>query len=147
MNVTKISNGNYLSACSNPFIISRNGTGIVDVDVVCLGQAVSSGTILGTITFQAMSVGNSSLKLENARISVGNGTDVPLIKVDGVLRITSKAGDANGDSEVSYNDLIILAASYGKTQTQAGFDIRADFNGDGKIDYSDLLLIAANYGT
>jgi mannan endo-1,4-beta-mannosidase len=57
-----------------------------------------------------------------------------------------KAGDANGDGVIDYDDLLILAASYGKNSVDAGYDIRTDYNGDGEIDYSDLIILAANYG-
>jgi hypothetical protein len=57
-----------------------------------------------------------------------------------------KPGDANGDGKVDYDDLVILAASYGKSAGHGGYDSRADFNNDGKTDYADLLILAANYG-
>jgi hypothetical protein len=43
-----------------------------------------------------------------------------------------KPGDANGDGYVDYDDLLILAASYGKNSTDAAYDARADFKADGR---------------
>jgi hypothetical protein len=47
---------------------------------------------------------------------------------------------------VGYTDLLILAASYGKSSLQVGYDSRADLNGDGTVGYADLLILAAGYG-
>ncbi|MFC7679361.1 family 20 glycosylhydrolase [Paenibacillus sp. GCM10028914] len=52
--------------------------------------------------------------------------------------------DLNGDGKVSIGDLAIVAANYGKTSADAGWDKvkHADLNGDGKIDLMDLVLVA-----
>jgi Ca2+-binding EF-hand superfamily protein len=55
-------------------------------------------------------------------------------------------GDVDGDGDVDYDDLLIFAASYGKSLGESGFDERADLNGDGKVNYQDLVILAANYG-
>ena len=56
-------------------------------------------------------------------------------------------GDANKDNVVNMSDFGILAATYGKSTGQTGYDSRADFNGDGVIKLSDFGLLAKNYGT
>lgn len=53
-------------------------------------------------------------------------------------------GDANGDGVVNFNDLLILAQSYGKTATATTVD--GDFNSDGSVGFDDLLILAQNYG-
>jgi len=55
-------------------------------------------------------------------------------------------GDINEDDIVDYRDLAILAAVYGKSKGDLGFDIKADLNNDDTIDYIDLAILAANYG-
>lgn len=60
--------------------------------------------------------------------------------------LSSSAGDATGDGHVNYADLVILAASFGKSAGQDGYDVRADFNGDGVVNYADLVILAASYG-
>jgi len=54
-------------------------------------------------------------------------------------------GDINLDDVIDYKDLAILAAAYGKSEGEPGFNVNADLNRDGKIDYKDLAILAANY--
>ncbi len=55
-------------------------------------------------------------------------------------------GDAFGDNRVNGRDASLLAAAFGKSQGQAGFDPRADFNEDDAINAADLALLQANMG-
>ncbi|NOZ27514.1 MAG: hypothetical protein GXP39_05605, partial [Chloroflexi bacterium] len=55
-------------------------------------------------------------------------------------------GDAYNDNRVDVRDVSVLAAAYGRSQGQPGFDPRADFNEDGVIDQADLTLLRANLG-
>jgi Mg-chelatase subunit ChlD len=55
-------------------------------------------------------------------------------------------GDINEDGVVDYRDLTMLAAVYGKSKGDPGFDIKADLNNDDIINYIDLAILAANYG-
>jgi len=52
-------------------------------------------------------------------------------------------GDVNDDGTVGFDDLIILARNYGKTNA-AWAD--GDFDGDGKVDFGDLIILARHYG-
>ncbi len=52
------------------------------------------------------------------------------------------AGDVNGDSAVNCADVAIVKASYGKSSTQSGFDLRADVNQDGVVNVRDLALVS-----
>ena len=52
-------------------------------------------------------------------------------------------GDVNDDGTVGFDDLIILARNYGKTNA-AWTD--GDFDGDGKVDFGDLIILARHYG-
>ncbi|MBK8024275.1 MAG: hypothetical protein IPK19_23295 [Chloroflexi bacterium] len=62
--------------------------------------------------------------------------------VMGLLR----EGDANGDNVVNIMDFSILAASFGTTSGQAGYDERADFHEDNLINIQDFSLLASNFG-
>lgn len=55
-------------------------------------------------------------------------------------------GDADDNNSVTITDFAILAAAFGKTQGQAGYDGRTDFNGDSAITITDFSLLAANFG-
>jgi len=52
-------------------------------------------------------------------------------------------GDANYDGKVGFDDLVIVARNYGKSN--ATWE-QGDFDGDGKVDFSDLVIVARNYG-
>jgi hypothetical protein len=58
-----------------------------------------------------------------------------------------RPGDANGDGRVDVSDLLALAASYGLSQGQPGYNAACDFNGDNVVDGADLLILAAYFGT
>jgi len=55
-------------------------------------------------------------------------------------------GDAINDNRVDVRDVSAVAAAYGKSQGQAGFDPRADFNEDDTINDADVSLLQANLG-
>lgn len=52
-------------------------------------------------------------------------------------------GDANLDGAVDFNDLLIIAQNYGRTNANW---YEGDFNYDGKVDFADLLKLGQNYG-
>jgi hypothetical protein len=56
-------------------------------------------------------------------------------------------GDLNGDASVDVVDLLIFVETFGKVQTDPGFNAEADFNCDGSIDVVDLLTFVDNFGT
>jgi predicted outer membrane repeat protein len=59
----------------------------------------------------------------------------------------SWVGDIDDDGHVDVEDLLLLAASFGKRDGDPGFDLRCDLNVDGVVDVSDLLILAGNWGT
>jgi autotransporter-associated beta strand protein len=52
-------------------------------------------------------------------------------------------GDANLDLVVNFDDLLLLAASYGQTNRVWS---NGDFNYDGSVNFDDLLALAGRYG-
>jgi hypothetical protein len=55
----------------------------------------------------------------------------------------SEFGDANGDGQVSFADLVAVAQNYGSA---AGSFKSGDFNGDGTVSFADLVTVAQHYG-
>ena len=55
-------------------------------------------------------------------------------------------GDAFGDNRVDGRDVSLLAAAFGKSQGQPGFDPRTDFNEDDTVNLADLNLLKPNLG-
>jgi hypothetical protein len=61
--------------------------------------------------------------------------------------MTVKAqGDVNGDNQVDYKDLFLLAKAYWSTPADPNWNPNADINGDGKVTLSDLVLLAIHHG-
>jgi len=56
------------------------------------------------------------------------------------------AGDVNFDGKVDFQDLIVLARNYGRSNPQFGW-VDGDLNGDGSVGFDDLAILARNYGT
>lgn len=64
----------------------------------------------------------------------------------GGLNVALLNGDVDGDNEVTLADYSQVAAAFGKTTDDAGFNSRADLNGDGEISLADYALVAGNMG-
>jgi len=62
-----------------------------------------------------------------------------------ILIFATIAGDIDTDGDVDYQDLFILARSYGSSPGGPPYHL-ADFNCDGEINYLDLFILARNYG-
>jgi hypothetical protein len=77
-------------------------------------------------------------------LTVG-GTKVPRTEYIQMEVVALPAGDINKDGRVDTADLLMLAGQWGRSQQQAGFDVRCDLNGDGSIDVVDLLTLAGNW--
>jgi hypothetical protein len=58
---------------------------------------------------------------------------------------TYGSGDANFDTRVNFDDLLVLAANY--NQSSNGSTSVADFNLDGVTNFDDLLTLAAHYNS
>ena len=56
--------------------------------------------------------------------------------------IVPLVGDVNADGVVNIQDLVLVAANFGKTGTND-----ADVNNDGIVNIQDLVLVAANFGS
>jgi len=52
-------------------------------------------------------------------------------------------GDVNGDGQVSFTDMLILAANwFGGTTYEQG-----DLNGDGRVGFADFVILQENFGS
>lgn len=55
-------------------------------------------------------------------------------------------GDADGDNEINLVDYGRVAASFGKSMFDEGFDRLADLNGDDEVNLVDIGIVAARFG-
>ena len=70
-----------------------------------------------------------------------------MVTQDVTVTVAAKlAGDVNGDGHVNVTDVLYLAASWGKCQGDAAYDVRCDLNNDGCVDVADLLALAQSFG-
>jgi phospholipase/lecithinase/hemolysin len=58
---------------------------------------------------------------------------------------TARPGDANLDTFVNFDDLLVLASAYNRPTGQRWR--HGDFTGDGAVNFDDLLQLASNYNT
>ena len=60
--------------------------------------------------------------------------------------IVTVPGDTDGDGDVDYMDLYILAKAYGSKPGDSNWNPKADLDCDNKVDYMDLYILAKHYG-
>jgi subtilisin family serine protease len=64
------------------------------------------------------------------------------IQVPYWLRVSTPVpGDMNGDFQVNWSDIVILAAAFDSTTGTSNWNPMADLNNDGRIDLSDAILL------
>jgi hypothetical protein len=73
----------------------------------------------------------------------GSGPRLPTTADGAALeaRRTAVVGDLTGDGRVGFEDLLLMAAAYGRR----GVNLAADLNADGVVDAADLELLRERY--
>lgn len=114
------------------------------------GNAVTGNPDVIKLTFKAKAVAdktNGLIAVSLAEISTGLGEESTPAAVNSQIEIKPavSSGDLNGDDRVSVGDLAMIAAHYGKTDQDPGWNEAsfADVNRDGKIDIADLAFVAS----
>jgi len=64
----------------------------------------------------------------------------------GVVFIDVKPADYDGNGEVAFEDFLLFAAAFGKSQGEAGYGSQFDLSGDGTVDFQDFLFFAEVFG-
>jgi len=57
------------------------------------------------------------------------------------------AGDLNNDGSIGIADFTLMAASFGLSQGDDGYNPLADINGDDTVNIFDLTILGAHFGT
>lgn len=106
--------------------------------------AMTEGTVRQLLLAGKIAIGSpSTLKLGYRSFSQGTTVGGETVEpIDVVIRATLP-GDASLDLQVNFDDLLVLAMTYGRTNTTWYL---ADFDYDGDTDFDDLLDLAHNYG-
>ena len=106
--------------------VSHSGSSRDDMGYQLYSGLFRADSSLATLQFQdASNFGTHGLVLDD-------------VSVSSIL-----PGDANADGRVNFDDLLILAQNYGRTDASFA---QGDFNNDGTVNFDDLLLLAQNYG-
>lgn len=75
-------------------------------------------------------------------ITIGTGNNTTT-QTRAFLLTPDRPGDANGDGQVDFADLVIVAQHYGAIGNQTWS--KGDFNNDQSVNFADLVMLAQNY--
>lgn len=125
-----------------------NAAGVI-TSIVCArtGQGGTDGSgELATITFTAISVGESHLKLQNVGLSDSNGRLIPAALLSGSISVTEfPPWDVNNDGRVDILDLVVVSRHFGEAIITL-LDPNPDVNRDGTVSILDIVLVGQHYG-
>lgn len=106
-----------------------------------------NGTLI-TITFEAKSLGNSTLDIRDCNfvsdVSRGWG-EAPHTICNGLVEVVPPE-DLNLDGEINIKDLALMGLAFGSYPGHARWNPTADVNKDDVINILDLVSIARNFG-
>jgi hypothetical protein len=177
----KLEEGSFLRGVGSTFMINLTTKGLVWMALVLYhpnGLTISAnGTgILATITFKALTVGESLLDLQSKNpytpdsIKLAKdppGTVLPIanVAVDGRVVVSPNSGltstppdeplsnpqaekspDLDGDGKINIHDVAIAGRAFGSYPADPRWDSRADLNNDEKVDINDVSKIAVRFG-
>ena len=143
------SNGDYLplGAFVVPPAVNRNRVKLVSAALI--GANNGDGT-LATLTFEVIAAKASTLRLSDVLLADNKG-DIFSPQVEGgqvtepipepIIEPTRLAEDTNNDGMVNIQDLVLVAANFGKTGQNT-----ADVNEDEIVDIRDLVKVAGAFG-
>jgi beta-glucanase (GH16 family) len=132
-------------------MVQRNSAGgAVNWDDAALSRVFASSiagdiNLDGTRDARDLDAALHSLAPANTFLDFDGNLTVNDADVDRLLAdaFRTRRGDANLDGVVNFDDLLALAASYGRTGS--GTWSAGDFTGEGNVDFDDLLRLASNY--
>ena len=99
-----------------------------------------------TFTFDGLSTFSLSNGIFDVALGAGSVTDLSGNTLSAsTFEFGPRDGDVNGDGAVNFDDLLILAKSYGQTgRTFSQGNI--DYSSAGDVGFADLLVLARRYG-
>jgi hypothetical protein len=122
--------------------ISRGG-----LRKVTVGQAAGDVLRINRQRFvRVVPATDGSVDLSFTQIS---STDLALFLVDlwrAVIDATVLRGDFDGSGEVSFEDFLIFAGSFGLDAASPGWNPACDLTADGEVGFSDFVIFAKDFG-
>jgi hypothetical protein len=127
--------------------LNVTGTGLVDLGaagalVVDYSTSSAYAAVLALVASDKLVTTAPGLVVGLAEISEV-ASSWPGADASSVVALATRAGDADLDRSVDFDDLLRLAQAY---ELPGGRWARGDFNYDGLVDFDDLLALAQNYG-
>lgn len=117
---------------------------------ICIGSttislnAGESKTVTFSCNTASLSYGNHTFSAEAGPVAGETNTGDNTLNHDGVL--VTIPGDINGNLQVTLQDLVFLANSYGSIPENQKWNPNADINNNKNVDLSDLVILANHYG-
>lgn len=132
--------GDYLPG--DPFFKDTvDGNTVTLIATSFVGESNGDGT-LATLTFEVVSVKESTLRITDVRLSSIDGKGFnPRVEHAEITKPKIPKEDINGDGTVNIQDLVLVASNFGQTGQND-----ADVNNDGVVNIQDLVLVAASFG-
>jgi len=105
-----------------------------------------------TVTFQALAIGESTLKLSDTRLADSDGNPIAHIAADGLVIVEETLDvlmrvDINADRNVDIFDIVFVATAFSSKPGDPHWDSKADINKDEIVDIFDLVMATVNYGS
>ena len=147
LEVVDVTEGNFLKqdggSTFTPEPEIDNGNGIVSFASgrIAPGGVDGSG-VLAQIRFEAQQAGESSLVLNDVKLSDSSANKISAIINSGSVSVPKfPPWDVNLDGVVNIFDIVIVGQNFGMET-----DTRADVNNDGVVSIFDLVLIGSHFG-
>jgi hypothetical protein len=141
-------NGNIAASLGASDLALTNLTTGETVPAAEMASSFDAATGRATFTFTGRPDGTLPDGNYRATIAAGSVAEPSLVSLaaDAAFDFFVKAGDANRDRVVDFQDLVILADAYnqaGRTFSGGNFN----YDPDGRVDFADLVILAQNYNT
>lgn len=175
LKLAKVEEGPFLKDVGPTFLINMTEEGLVWLAVVLyhpegLDISANGSGVLATVTFTALSVGETLLDLHSINpykpheVKLARGcevTPIPNIAYDGYVTVSNnpeeenpdppdppseKGPDLNGDGKVDMLDVSTVARAFGSHPGDSSWDPTADLDDDQDVDIKDLYIVAINFG-
>jgi hypothetical protein len=129
---------------------SADTIGLIDIAVATSNRIPTGAGVLLKIEFivlptavqgqkTTLTLSEAILNSRNPQTTTKNGSIT--VRTQPVL-----VGDFNGDCVVNFQDFLLFAQNFGRSQGDSGFDPAIDLNGDGSVNFPDFLIFILNFG-
>ena len=137
----KSENGEYLPAGAFFVPAVVEGNTVTLAATALAGESDGNGT-LATVTFEVVAAKDSTLQLSDVLLTDSGGVSSrPRVESAEITKPTQLPMDVNRDGVVNIQDMVLVAANFGKRGENA-----ADVNKDKVVNIVDLTLVAGAMG-